>query len=222
MNWVAPVAIDEDANAGRAVTPLLRSSQNSWVTTETSAMPDFETYPEFGFPVGDERGSRILAVAVEGGFESYFVDRPSPFESEATEEEAEEAVATPAPGFGLIEKSPNTARLVVIGSAEFLNDNFSSEPALNNLQFVQNSLDWFVEDTALAAIRAKDSTARILNPITQTQQSLWEAANYIFAIAALIAIGVIWQLRKRAEKPMELIPQDSLAIDPVKVRQEGA
>ena len=60
---------------------LLRSSANSWLRTLPDATPVLQAYPELGFPVEGERAVRTLAVSVRGSFDSYFKDRPSPFEA---------------------------------------------------------------------------------------------------------------------------------------------
>ncbi|HLY26807.1 MAG TPA: hypothetical protein VKQ72_10740, partial [Aggregatilineales bacterium] len=71
---------------------------------------------------------------------------------------------------------------------------------------VQNSLDWFTADTALSTIRSKGSESRVLNPLSDTAKTAWEIGNYVFALLAVIALGVVWQLRRRAEKPISLRP----------------
>ena len=70
------------------------------------------------------------------------------------------APTTPANAIGTIDNSPDTARLVVIGSAEFLNDvvfqlssNLTRDRYLNTLQFMQNTVDWSVEDLDLLTQR---------------------------------------------------------------------
>ncbi len=235
LNWVSPITIDEEKNAGRTVIPLLKSTANSWVTTSTTIQPDLQLYPQWGFPVEGEMGSRVLAVAVQGRFDSYYQDHPVPFDAGSTGEEAsdtaqgaetdsgsaegEEALTTLAT-VGTLESSPASAQLVVVGSAEFLNDNifrlsrsYSGDRYLNNLQFVQNSVDWFVQDASLASIRSRGTTARLLKPLTAGEERFWETANYVLALLALLALGVIWRLRKRSEKPMPLLPPAGAATD---------
>ena len=80
-----------------------------------------------------------------------------------------------AAAIGLIERSPDNSRLIVIGSSEFLNDNvyqisasFGGDRFVSNLQLVSNAIDWFTEDVSLASIRSRGSTARILPPIRRS------------------------------------------------------
>ena len=219
MSWTSPVTVDETALADAQVSTLISSSDNAWETTESDPQPDLETYPEFGFPVSDELSSFPLAVAVEGSFGSFFIDKPSPFESDAesdasasSDEEAPEAI-------GLIERSPDNTRLIVLGSAEFVNDNvyqisasFGGDRFLSNLQLVANAIDWFTEDVSLASIRSRGSAARILPPIHEGAQNQWVLINYAVAIIGLVLIGFIWQVQRRTEQPIQLIPPVGAAL----------
>ena len=40
-----------------------------------------ETYPDVGFPIEGEQQAYPLVVSVQGVFESYFKDKPSPLEA---------------------------------------------------------------------------------------------------------------------------------------------
>ena len=100
----------------------------------------------------------------------------------------------------------------MIGSGEFVDDfvlNLSSQliqdQVLNNLQFAQNAVDYSVEDTDLLAIRSRGTFTRLLDPLTEGEQSTWEFGNYAVALVALVVIGGLWYVRRRNERPMELI-----------------
>ncbi len=228
MTWASPVTVSapaegDEAASNRKVTTLFTSSDRSWTSTNTNIQPNMDVYPQYGFPVGSEQRSYPLAVVVEGTFESFFKGKPSPFEKTAEGEAAASDTATPstitAPLSGLIETSAETARLIVVGSSEFLNDtvfdissSFSRDSYLNNLQFVQNVVDWATEDTDLVALRSRGTIARTLDPLTDAQQTRWEVLNYGIALLGVVAIGAVWQWRKRAEKPMPLVLSDSEAL----------
>jgi len=227
MSWASPVTVDEAILGDARVTTLIRSSDASWETTVADPQPNLELYPEFGFAVSEELSSFPLAVAVESSFSSYFSDKPSPFETGEAEAGAEGAPSEP---IGLIERSPADSRMVVLGSSEFVNDtvyqisaNFAGDRFVSNLQLIANAIDWFTEDVSLASIRSRGSVARILPPISQEAQDRWVLINYAVAIIGLIAIALVWQIQRRAEKPLKLIPPhgdseglngDSAADDP--------
>jgi ABC-2 type transport system permease protein len=211
MNWVSPLTADEAKSAGREVTTLLQSTEQSWLWDQTDVQPNPDLYPQYGFPVTGDQQSWPLAVSIHGSFESYFKDQASPFEAT---EGMTETVGGPQ---GTIEVSPDTARLVVIGSAEFIDDavletsmQLSQDRYLNSLQFMQNAVDWSVEDEDLLSIRSRGTYARLLDPLEKEQQSFWEVMNYAGVLVALAVIGGVWTLRRRSERPMELVePEDA-------------
>ncbi len=208
LNWVSPITLDEARMVGREATVLLHSTPDAWQRADTNIQPDPAQYPEFGFPPGEARAQQNLAVSVVGSFDSFFAGKESPLAAQAA---VPAAPAQGAAATGVIAKSPETARLVVIGSGDFLNDtvfSISSQLAvdryLNSLQFVQNAVDWSVEDLDLLSIRTRAGVVRILDPLTQEEQSMWEFANYAFAMVSLIVLGLWWTSRRRAEQPMTL------------------
>ncbi|MEZ4737421.1 MAG: Gldg family protein [Caldilineaceae bacterium] len=215
MNFVSPVVLDTTKNEGREASVLLNSSAASWLRSDVNIQPDFQLYPERGFPVEGEQKAYPLAVAMRGSFESYFKDKPSPFaETAATDPTAPTPtpVAGPQPDASTLTQSPETARLIVIGSGEFVDDfvlqlssQLIQDQVLNNLQFAQNAVDFAVEDTDLLAIRARGTFTRLLDPLTESEQSGWEFGNYAVALLALVVIGALWYVRRRNERPMELI-----------------
>jgi ABC-2 type transport system permease protein len=209
LHWASPLSVDEEKNQGREWTVLMQSTEESWLRSSIDVQPNPELYPEYGFPVDGEQAARPLAVSVRGSFESYFKERPSPF---AEPEVLTDTVDAP---LGTIEVSPESARLVVIGSAEFVDDailelsqGLSADRYLQNLQFVQNAVDWSVEDEDLLSIRSRGTYARLLRDLEAGQQSFWEGLNYALALASLVAIGVVWQVRRRSEEPMELVERE--------------
>jgi ABC-2 type transport system permease protein len=141
-------------------------------------------------------------VSIRGSFESYFKDQAPPVQEGETETSA----------LGTIEVSPESSRLVVVGSAEFVDDvvleissSFSQDRYLLNLQFLQNIVDWSVEDEDLLSIRSRGTYARLLRPLEKDEQSFWEGLNYALALLAVIGIGVVWNVRQRSEEPMTLV-----------------
>jgi ABC-2 type transport system permease protein len=207
VQWASPITVDEEKNADRQTTTLLQSSPDSWLQTTLNIQPDFDLYPQGGFAVGDERRPHTLAVSVQGVFESAFKGQPAPAPSAGEGEDAPQE-----PLAGTIESSPETARLIVVGSAEFLDDivfdissTLTRDRYLNNLQFLQNAVSWSTEDLDLLSIRSRGTSARVLIPMDERAQSFWEGANYVIALLALVAVGVFWNVRSKNEEPMVLI-----------------
>ena len=233
LNWTSPITITEEKNADREVKRLLQSSQESWTRTDTSIQPDFNAYPQLGFPVGSEQEQHTLAVSVQGSFESAFKDKPSPFtEGESAEESApadQESTPTPTPpssSLAKVDSSPESSRLIVIGSAEFVDDvvfdissSLTQDRYLNSLQLVQNCVAWSTEDLALLNIRSRGTQTRVLAPLSEREQSFWEGANYLVALLALVVVGIVWNSRRQNEEPMELLPRDAVVGSTQEVTQ---
>lgn len=222
MNWSSPVELNLGEDDSRQGTVLLRSSPNSWLHEGPNIIPDFDLYPDSGFPVGEEMQSYPLAVSLQGVFDSYFKDRANPFEAAPDAEPTGQPTAVPqeesaAASPSTIERSQPSARLVVFGSSTFVDDfviqlsaRLSRDRYLNNLLLMQNAVDWSVEDPDLLGIRARGSNVRVLAPLTESQETAWEVGNYGVALLALLGIYFLWRERKRNQQPLDLIPMDEL------------
>lgn len=220
LSFVSPVVLDADANADRETAVLMQSSDRAWLRTDTDIQPNFDLYPERGYPVEGEMRAYPLVVSSQGVFESYFTDRPSPFAVDPLADAlaADDPNAPPTPDspqadITTLTTSAPSARLVVIGSGEFLNDfvlqlssQILGDQVLNNLQFAHNAVDWSVEDTDLLSIRSRGAYTRLLDPLTQEEQRAWELGNYVAALLLLALVGGGWWLYRRNEQPMTLEP----------------
>jgi len=210
LSWASPIIVDETENGDREVVTLLQSTPGSWVTEDINIQPNFELYPEVGFAAGTDAATHTLAVSVQGVFESFFKDKPSPFANPPAEGEPPvESIP------GTIEESPKSSRLIVFGSSEFLDDTvfgisarMTADRYVNSLKLMQNAVAWSTEDLDLLDIRARGTQSRVLDPLAENEQTLWEAANYALALVALVLIGVLWSARRRNEQPLELIPSE--------------
>ncbi len=231
MNWVSPLALDDQRLQGKKVAVLLKSSSESWLASSPLIEPDFEQFPDNGFAPGEDFRQHNLAVAITGDFASFFQDKADPrLQQNAGKEKSghgglgEEEITEPGhtqkkqllPPMPTINHSPPSARLVVIGSAEFVSDtviNMSQglgmDRFLNSLGFVQNVIDWSVADEDLLTIRSRGSHARLLKPMTRQEQTFWEWLNYGVALAALAAVSIFGANRRRKEKPMQLVGEKS-------------
>lgn len=205
FHWASPVTATPVGEGAEATTidVLARTSAASWLQEVTMVQPDFRRFPGTGFGAPDDaqRGERPLAVAVTGAFPSHEV---------AAKKDAEGQVA--ATDERLIERSPAGTRVVVIGSSSFVSDEVlelsraaGSEHVLNNVQLVQNLVDWAVADTDLLAIRSRGNYTRVLD-VPEDERGRWELVNYgIVALGLGLVIGAS-ALRRRAREPMPLDP----------------
>jgi len=240
MPWVSPIDIDAQKNSGRTVVDLLSSSPQSWRSTSTDVMPRIDSSGKSTFTPEGDRGPSVLAVSIEGAFNSYFADKENPLlaDSKVKANDAAKADAAkdaksakdgkdplakdplakpdddkkpddkkPDAGIigGIIDKSPESARLFVFASNTFLSDQTlsmigSAEGTVygNSLQMIANAVDWSLEDPSLLAIRSRGHFNRTLPPLEEKQRLTLEYTNYALALALLLLIFGIH--RSRAKK----------------------
>ena len=213
MNWASPVRIDHDKNKNRTVTSLVESSDGSWASEDVDIQPDFNKHGRLGFPVPEERGPNLLAVSVEGRFDSYFKDKPLPLLNQDTEEKEEQEAnkeedkeETKPAISGIIEKSPESGRLILFASNMFATDSVidlaasvNRSEVLNSVQLLENAIDWSLEDRGLLSIRSRGHFARTLLPMSSDMQAVMEYGNYVLAILGLFAVyGGYRGTRRRA------------------------
>ncbi len=225
VNWSSPIAIDAAQNAGRQVVKLIQSSPKAWTSASENMQPDFDQHGSLGFAHGDDQGRKVLAVAIEGRFQSPFAGRPSPLLARPTESEAdaaetpdspddqkdepetpEEKEKTPAVVSGVVESSPASARLILIGSSSFLTDTAISLATqatqtryLKPVELVQNAVDWSLEDRGLLSLRGRGQFSRLLEPIGQQGRLFWESLNYLLALSGLTLVYWLYR-RARARR----------------------
>ena len=206
MNWSSPINLDAAKNSGRETSVLLNSSPDAWLTSSTNIQPDFQTYPDTGFAIGENLQSYPLAVAVTGSYESYFKDKPVP---SADDGQTEPPVAN------TITQSPQDTRLVVFASTGFVDDfalqlssRLTQDYYVNNLLMMQNAIDWSVEDLDLLSIRSRGSATRVLIPLSEQQRTTWEVGLYVMEAVLLILVFAFWTARKRKSPQFNLISQE--------------
>jgi ABC-2 type transport system permease protein len=216
LNWASPLTIDKDKDKNRKITELLKSSAGAWTNPSEDIQPDYDAHGNLGFPPGTDTGRKILAAAVEGRFKSFFAGKPSPLIAEHKEKEdqkdkgadqakkaaaAEKKDAHPVIS-GVVESSPPSARLILIGSASFLTDaaiSLATEATRTlykkPIELVQNAIDWSLEDRGLLALRGRGQYSRLLKPLDRSEQMFWEYLNYALALAGL---GLVYWLHRRS------------------------
>lgn len=206
MNWSSPVQLSSAENQDRQTSVLIQSSDNSWTSTNTNIQPDFEMFPDTGFEVGESKATYPLAIAIQGRFDSYFSDKPIP---SATNQDGSEGSI---PALTTISQSPESTRLIVFGSAGFIDDlplqlssRLTQDYVVNNLRLLQNAVDWSVEDTDLLSIRSRGSATRILLPLDTQQQNFWEISIYIIEAVLLFGLYGYWQLKVKKNKSKNIL-----------------
>lgn len=213
MNWASPITVDAEKNKERKVMRLLESSEKSWTSSETRVQPNFKAHGEMGFAAGDKPGRKLLGVAVEGQFTSYFSGKESPLMLSG-----DEAEQPPAPGqppqeqkkrviSKQLDKSPESARIILFSSSTFLSDSLLGIGSTVNrtaylapVQLIANSVDWSLEDRGLLAIRGRSHFSRPLLPMDKDLQVIFEYLNYGLAFFGLF---LVWLVRRRLVRGRE-------------------
>jgi ABC-2 type transport system permease protein len=213
MTWASPIGIDQEKNKGRQVVRLLESSKGAWLSDSITIQPDFDRFGQEGFAQGESAGRQLLAVLVEGAFDSAFKGKTSPLIEEARKQQAEKKTEKqedfpddPAGGkksevIGrVLERSADSARIILLASNTFLADTSLDLASgaggaryLNPLQLVANCIDWSLEDRDLLSIRGRGHFARTLLPMSKEGRMLWEYINYGLAAFGLLTV---WGLRR--------------------------
>ena len=139
ITWASPIDIDSERNAGRTVTTLLRSSEESWLSEDTNVLPRIDGEGRSTFTPGDDRGARALAVMLDGRFDSFFAGEPSPLLTDAPSttgdgntgdgagNDGEALPEEPLAIESVLERSPESARLFVVASNDFLSDQITQD-----------------------------------------------------------------------------------------------
>jgi hypothetical protein len=70
----------------------------------------------------------------------------------------------------------------------------------NNLQFLQNVMDWSVQQDAIAELRSKQYAERPLDITDSTDHTVYRALGIALSPALLLVFGAFWTLRRRARR----------------------
>ncbi|WP_045857763.1 Gldg family protein [Teredinibacter purpureus] len=216
MAWSSPVTLDEEKNKTRQVTKLLSSSEHSWLSNSMDVMPKMSSQGVNAFELGGEQSSHLLALVSQGRFDSFYAGQSSPLIEKVEESDDSDSESEKPEGgkdaenelqvSSVIERSPESSRIILFASNEFLSDQIiqmlgsaQQTEYVNTVQMVANAVDWSLEDEGLLSIRSRGHFNRTLPPMEQSAQMFWEYLNYVLAALA-IAVVALWERRKRAAK----------------------
>jgi ABC-2 type transport system permease protein len=209
--WPSPIDVDAQKNAGRSVTALLRSSDGSWRSESTDIMPRIDESGRSGFRPEGERSAALVGVLIEGSFASLFADRANPLlardeKDDDTAQDADEANSTDEGAgviSGVIDRSPESARIFVFSSNDFLSDqtlgvigSAQGTVYFNSLQLIANAVDWSLEDRELLGIRSRGHFTRTLPSLAEAEQILLEYLNYGLALLGVLVVFFVHRARE--------------------------
>lgn len=209
LTWASPIDASAAAGKGLTVTPLLESSAGSWLSESLDIMPRITEQGLSGFRPEGEQGRHLLAVMLEGRFGSAFAGQQSPLlevpDQESDIDDEADAQESAADSLGVvssvIDRSPESARLILFASNTFLADQIlrligSAEGVIysNTPQLMASIADWALEDQSLLSIRARGHFNRTLPPLEESVEVAVEIANYVLAV---LGIGLVFLIHRR-------------------------
>ncbi|GAB5413806.1 MAG: hypothetical protein Cons2KO_14090 [Congregibacter sp.] len=207
--WASPITVTPDP--ARTVTPLLSTSSQAWRSDSREVMPELDDAGQSTLRAGtSDRQREVVGVLVEGVFTSSFNGPPeaeTPSDDAATDAEDVEDAATDDVASSFISRSPESARLLLVGSNDFASDQILSgviaaagTQYFGPLEFLMNSVDWALEDSSLMSIRSRAHFNRTLPPLEQAAQARIEYGNYLAALLCLAALFGIWRLQRNRRR----------------------
>jgi ABC-type uncharacterized transport system involved in gliding motility auxiliary subunit len=105
------------------------------------------------------------------------------------------APSSSATGAAPATSSPNSSRLVLIGSPDLISNNSLQQVPGNQTLFL-NSINWVAEQDNLIDVRAPDTTPRTL-VLTGQQMNLVAYSSFLFLpLAVLVAGAAVWWTRR--------------------------
>jgi ABC-2 type transport system permease protein len=214
MAWASPISVRRQG--GLQLTTLLHSSPNSWLSTSMDIMPGAGLQESIGAPTegpsAAEPGLRAsvreeqykphkLGVLLQGRFNSYFSEAPRPAGDDSGRMLAD------AGGTAMLAHSPESARLVLYSSNDFMDDQVLSAQVmasgtqyLGPVELMLNTLDWALQDDELLEIRSRAHFNRTLPPMERQGQAIIEYLDYALAVLWLGLLALIHWLRKRLRR----------------------
>ncbi|HUZ57967.1 MAG TPA: gliding motility-associated ABC transporter substrate-binding protein GldG [Hanamia sp.] len=198
-------SMDTVSAPGIKKTILLSSSDNSR-TIGTPALISGAENRDAPVDAAYNRKGIIAGVLLEGKFTSLYKNRVD----QATMDSLDHY------GSPFMDKDVNDNKVIIIGDGDIvLNGGYKDEPLpmgvnsytvgtqyeyqFANRQFVENCLEYLINNAGLTEAKSKDYKLRLLDPKkTSDQRGFWEMLNILLPVFLMIIFGLIYQWwRKR-------------------------
>ncbi|MDR2767689.1 MAG: GldG family protein [Treponema sp.] len=200
--WASPITITAEAEKVKAEI-LFTSTDQAWLMTR-----DFVVRPEmsplFNAEEEETRGKRILAVALEGRFPSWFAgqEKPAPEGGEWEGDEWRET-ATALPD---MPDEAKEARIIVIGDADMGGAlvQYTQTQSPLNFNFLLQAVDWLGNDDDIVGIRNRQTGTGRLDKI-QDELARARAMNFsrvlnVFIVPLAILVFGVFRMMNRTKR----------------------
>ncbi len=129
------------------------------------------------------RKGAVVAAEFSGSYDSYFKTNPK-YNSKAD-----------------FRSHVADANIIVIGDLEFFNDNRAGGVP-ENVEFIQNGIDYLSGDAELVSIRSRGVTTRPLDQVTDGQKQFWKWTNILLPALLVILMGLYRMKHDRDRRKM--------------------
>jgi ABC-2 type transport system permease protein len=182
--WTSSLTLLEDKLKEHEVIKLASSSAYSW----NKVGQNFNLNPQQRFFPPEKLESYLLAVAINGKFDSFYADKEIP-EAEKKDTPNEKAGGElkleAIEERETIRQSPES-QLIVVGNSRFIANNFAQQFSVNTLFFL-NIIDWLNVGPEIIKIRARMISDHPLDEISERKKGYIKFANSA-GVAILVAI----------------------------------
>ncbi|MFG1498345.1 Gldg family protein [Saccharospirillum sp. HFRX-1] len=190
-----------DDSSVTAVT-LAQSSPQAWLGSPDQVMPRLDSNGQVNYQPGEERANQPVVLALSGRFDSAFAGQPSPLLDDPVSD-ADADSETPVVG-SVINRSAESARLIVIGSNDFATDTtlqlasaVSGADDSGQLPLLANLAEWSLDDSGLMSIRSGNRFNRTLPSLTPSAQHWLEYGTYAAVLLCLLVLIAVQRWRRR-------------------------
>jgi len=170
--WASPIRFTSPPNLSLRAETLFETSSNSGFLPTTVLTPDYDMYPESGFPAFTNTDPFPLLSVVQGHFHPNSA-------KEGT------IILIPSADFG----SDFILKLA---------QEVQGESHGGNIQLILNLIDWSTESTQLMTLRRAGLFQRKLDPQTPQQQQRIEMLNYCAGLSFISLLFVLPRIRRRS------------------------
>ena len=169
---------------GVRVTPLLSTSPKTAVYNEIAIIQvTGKNLPDTMF----KASNMVVGSIYNGKYTSFYKDKTIP---------ADTAAGSSAPPTTVKPESPPDTRLVLVGNADFVQDDFRGPP--ENAEFLASLVDYMTDDMGLSLIRQKDANPKPLNPMEDSTRTLSKFALLIGPPLLVLVYGLLrWKKKKK-------------------------
>lgn len=195
LAWPSPLSIDTSKLQDLKAVELIRSSDKSWLSTDTNITPFLGSSSSSGFIPGPDQKSYLVGEILSGHFQSSFKGKTSPLQAQSGKDKGTSNINPQTSK--VIERSLDSAKLIIFASNDMIRDTAiklessgTGSQYLNGLQMIANTIDWATEDSSLLGIRARGNYNRTLPPMDKRVEMIWEGVNYFLAALGLALVAL--------------------------------